>query len=315
MADVKLKITGPDGFAFTFEDVEIPESMPFGGEQMLASHQLVGGARVIDAMGRSDKPLRWRGIFRGQNAETRARYLDGLRISGREVTVTWGGFSYQAVIRDFHGSFDRFYWIPYTIELEVSKDNTSRVGSATIKSIDDAVAQDMARAKDQAASSNDSTLDGLLDTLDTAISAVSSFASAAQTTINSVLAPIKAVQGRVDTLIAATGNTLQNVTTLGGVVPNNPLSQQAAQLTANVTAQTQSADLYALRSTLARMSTNVSTANQGNTPKTVTVNGGTLYSVAAKVYGDASKWRQIATANGLTDPVLTGTHTLTIPPA
>jgi len=315
MSDVKLKITGPDGFVFTFEDTEIPEDIQFGGDQSLAVHQLVGGARVVDAMGRSDAPLSWHGIFRGQNAEPRARYLDGLRANGQPVTVTWGGFSYLCVIKAFRPRFERFYWIPYSIHLEVVKDNTARVGSATIKSIDDAVAQDLANAKTQAASSNDSTLDGLLDTLDTAISAVSSFAKATQATINSVLAPIKAVQERVDTLIAATGNTLQTVTTLGGVVPNNPLSQQAAQLTANVTAQTQSADLYALRSTMARMSTNVSTANQGDTPKTVTVNGGTLYSVAANVYGDASKWQQIAAANGLTDPVLTGTHTLTIPPA
>jgi nucleoid-associated protein YgaU len=49
------------------------------------------------------------------------------------------------------------------------------------------------------------------------------------------------------------------------------------------------------------------------TNRVVTVTSGTLYALAAKYLGDATKWYQIAKANGLTDPTITGLVTLTIP--
>ena len=48
--------------------------------------------------------------------------------------------------------------------------------------------------------------------------------------------------------------------------------------------------------------------------QTVTVAGGNLFALAAKYLGDATQWIRIAQANRLTDPVLTGVVTLTIPP-
>ncbi len=45
----------------------------------------------------------------------------------------------------------------------------------------------------------------------------------------------------------------------------------------------------------------------------ITVAGGDLYRLALARYGDATQWWRIAQANGLTDPVLTGPATLTIP--
>ena len=49
-------------------------------------------------------------------------------------------------------------------------------------------------------------------------------------------------------------------------------------------------------------------------PKQVTVSGGNLYQHAAVYLNDATQWVRLAQANGLTDPMLTGTVTLTIPP-
>lgn len=45
----------------------------------------------------------------------------------------------------------------------------------------------------------------------------------------------------------------------------------------------------------------------------VIVAGGNLFALAAQYLGDATKWYQIAQANGLTDPMLVGIVTLTIP--
>ncbi len=47
--------------------------------------------------------------------------------------------------------------------------------------------------------------------------------------------------------------------------------------------------------------------------KTVITTGGNLYQLAARYLNDASQWNRIAQANGLIDPVLLGTVTLTIP--
>ena len=46
----------------------------------------------------------------------------------------------------------------------------------------------------------------------------------------------------------------------------------------------------------------------------LTVAGGNLFQIAAQVLGDATQWLRIAQLNGLSDPVLTGVVTLTIPP-
>jgi nucleoid-associated protein YgaU len=46
---------------------------------------------------------------------------------------------------------------------------------------------------------------------------------------------------------------------------------------------------------------------------TVTVAGGNLYQLAAQYLGDATQWLRIAQDNNLTDPVLAGVVTLTIP--
>lgn len=40
--------------------------------------------------------------------------------------------------------------------------------------------------------------------------------------------PLAAVQARVQILVSTVGNTVANVTTLGGILPNNPIAQRAA---------------------------------------------------------------------------------------
>jgi len=59
-------------------------------------------------------------------------------------------------------------------------------------------------------------------------------------------------------------------------------------------------------------------ATQSSIPAVVTnrvinVAGGNLFALAAQYLGDATKWYQIAKANGLSDPMIVGTATLTIP--
>ncbi len=47
--------------------------------------------------------------------------------------------------------------------------------------------------------------------------------------------------------------------------------------------------------------------------QTVTVAGGNLFQIAARLLGDATQWIRIAQLNGISDPMLQGVATLQIP--
>lgn len=293
---------------FVFGAYEVPREIPFGGTQRLAVHELVGGARVVDALGRSDDDLSWSGLFLGKDALDRARYLDSLRIEGKALRLTWSKFSYQVVIASLKCSFQRVYKLPYAITCKVVADYSQPVTTIAPLGFDAAIMDDLNDAKSLATSINDGPLSGLMTTLDSAIKAVSSVAKATSTAINSVLNPIRDVRARVSVLIAAVGNTINNTATFGGVFGTPSGLQNQLSTTAQV------ANLYQLDAKLQRMQLNLYLIDRAPNAQTVTVTGGNLYALASKYYDDPSLWNVIAQANGLTDPVLIGTHNLTIPP-
>lgn len=296
---------------FEFSGFEIPAEIPFGGDQALAVHELIGGVRVIDAMGRQDVPLEWSGILRGDSALARARYLDGLRIAGKELFLSWSELSYRVLIKSFRCKFERAYLQPYSISCVVVEDLSSPVTSIADPGGDEWIGADMSSANALGDLIGDGPLSGLLGTLNTAISGVSSFATAAQSTINGVLQPLAAVQARVGLLVSSVGSTISNVGSLGGILPNAPVAQQASRMAAQVGAMTQLPKLYNLQSVLSRMGGTIGTI--GTSGSKVTTAGGNLYQMAANAYGDAMAWPTIAKANGLTDPILSGVQTVTVP--
>jgi hypothetical protein len=305
MVDTVLKLED-----FAFSRFEIPSKINFGGEQRLAVHELVGGARVVDSMGRSDAPIEWSGLFFGEGALLRALYLDGLRIAGKTVTLEWSGFKYDVVVSSFRGDFERVYQIPYRITCTVVQDKVAPLTFLADPGVDQALRTDMLDATATGTGIGDSTLSSLLGTLDATIRTVSNFAKATKTTINSVLTPVAAVQARVNVLVGSVGNVLNQVTTLGGVIPNNPIAQSASGLLNQVAAMQQLPQLYQLNAVVGRMSDNLGTGTQ-----TVTQAGGNLFAAAQKVYGDATAWTAIAKANSLADPQVNGVVTLNIPTA
>ncbi len=297
---------------FTFARFEIPEQIPFGGEQRLTVHELVGGVRVLDAMGATPMPIEWSGFFVGEAAVERARYVDGLRKAGKPLDLAWHAFAFKVVVKSFHCEFKRFSRVPYRIVCEVVEDRTAPVDRLSTPGVDQLIAGDMSTANALASSIGDGALSSLMGSLNGAIATVGSFAKAAQSTLGSVLGPLADVRAQVGVLTQAASNTIQNVTTLGGILPGNPIAQQANKLLGQIRAVTQSPALINLDRVLGRVQANIGTINSGT--QKVAVAGGNLYALAVQHYGDAMAWTAIAQANGRQDPQVTGVTQLTIPP-
>lgn len=297
----------------TFTDAEVPEGIKFGGAQSLAVQKYVGGARTVDAMGRDDADLTWTGWHLGATALDRARYLDQLRVAGKQLVLSWSAFSYLVVIKSYDADFTRFYKLPYTITCTVVKDLTRPVTALPSESIDTSIKSDMSLAGRISDAIANSPLTTAMNTLKTATAAVSDFANQASSVINSVLKPLADAKAVVGTLIASATNTLQNVTTLGGIAPGNPIAKQAQSLNTTVIAATSLPQLYNLNAVLSRMGTNLGNVTGSQTLTPVSMAGGDLQKVAAKAYGDPTAWTTIARASGLTDPVITGVQNVKVP--
>jgi hypothetical protein len=307
MTDVALALGD-----FNFARFEVPESIAFGGEQKLNVHELVGGKRIIDAMGETPRALEWSGWFVGPNGLGRARYIDGLRKAGKAIKLTWSELAFTVVIHSFECTFQRFYRLPYRITCEVVSDDTAVIKQAPAPTPGQLINDDLASANGLAGNINNGVLTGLMGTLSTAIGTVSNFATAAQATVNSVLLPIQAVRGQVSILLQAAENTALNVTSLGGVLPVNLIQSQVFNLASQVAAVQTAGPLVNLDRVMGRMASNVASINTGT--RIVTVSGTDLYSVAVDQYSDAMGWAALAQANSLTDPSITGVTTLIVPP-
>lgn len=303
----------------TFQHAEIPSHINFGGHQMMAVKQLIGGERYVQSLGASEAPLAWSGIFLGSNAEFRARYLNQMRQEGKQLTLSWSSERYLVVIRSFVATFMQTYRVPYRISCEAVEDQTSRVDKLPANSADQQIRADMATATTQASGITDNltvtstspSLSTSLDSLNTAIEAVSDFATASQDVLNTVLNPLADAMTRTDLLISSAARTAENVSTLGGILPDNTVANGISNVITQVSEESQLPQLYNLKGTLGRINGNIGNLN-GST-RTEWVQGADLQQLAAKYYNDVTKWTVIADANGLIDPIVTGAKKLIIP--
>ena len=73
--------------------------------------------------------------------------------------------------------------------------------------------------------------------------------------------------------------------------------------------------LYGIKAILQNIYDNLALISEGAAGQDITVSNVSLFALAAKYYGDATAWNVIAEANGLTDPMIFETMTITIPSA
>ena len=309
---------------FVFSDFEIPEEISFGGDQSLVIHNMVGGKRQIDAMGRNEVPKEWSGFFYGSDSVKRALYLDSLRVAGKQHSLTWDTFSYTVIVRSFHAIYKRSYIIPYKIVLEVVQDNIQPVVDPApqdewdfIYEVSNAViiAQGFGFSDDQMQDA------AALAELQAKTAAMQNYAQSINRKSLTIFDQLKElrnqindIQNNIQTLIASTTNAITQITTLGGILPANTLSKNALTLGRTVATVNNSARLEELQFTLTRVNKNITAIDNTPNVRSITVCGGTLFKVALDEYGDATLWTVIAKANNLSDTNIAGIVTLLIPP-
>lgn len=324
MAQVDLVLTDNAGNSMTFEGVEVPQAIAWPGQQLLAVHQLVGGGRTIQPLGAQPEQLSWNGIFFGQEASQRARYLDTLRQDGTPVVVAWDDFSYVCVVSSFRPTYYQPWHLRYSIVLEVWEDATAAQTVAPQETLLTLLNNDTQQMSCLGSLIGDSTLSSLLadvasaaQTLNSVVESVTApiaMASAcvqqatetAQSALLAMVQPLSLAQSRVQTLLTNvdTASSLASAVT-GATFAGAPPQAIQSLISANQgfgVAQ----PLYSLQGTLGRMQSNVAAGLPGASTKLMAVNGGDLQAIAAQQYGDATLWPAIAQVNGLSDPLLPG---------
>lgn len=316
---------------FVFQDFEIPSEIAFGGSQALSVKKLIGGERVIDAMGSDDRPLEWSGRFRGKDAVSRALQLDAKRRAGRAVSLTWGELSFQVIIARFEPVFQQAFEVPYSISCEVVPAPLASSVNADV-GVDQMVKGDLDKitalagrisafaADAQTAlirvnnliTAPGAALSDLVGAFTDAAALVPNFASATRASLAPMFTALSALRAAVDGYLGAADDTLSLAANPGAVDPGVSAPLLVTALIDQVSAMTQASDLQDLASYLGRVDTNLNAI--GASGSRVLMAGGDLYALAAEAYGSAAEWVSIARVNGLTDPEIQGFQTVLVPP-
>ncbi len=239
--------------AVVFQGFEVPETIPFGGEQALTVHRLPGGSRVIDAMGTNDDDIPWSGRFRGYQAESRARILEGYKNSATVLQLTYSGRRYQVIVQRFRGDFQQQFEIPYSISVCVVSDGSNPI-LGNIPGIDQLIGTDLANAVTLGGAINLASINSAIGTVQTAISAVQTLKNAPLTSITGIASAIGSTQASV---LSVATQAEAALAAAGVFTPGNSPTALVASLTAQSNGFSQLNNLYQMGATLSRMGKNL----------------------------------------------------------
>lgn len=299
---------------FEFLDFEVPERIAIPGRQKTVLHQMIGGKRTVDVLGIEYDPLSWSGIITGSQSGDRVSALERMRDAGEQLTLTLDNYSFTVVITSFTPVYEFIYRRPFTIEVAIVSNNASPLKvDALTGALEGLIDSDIGKSLGLADIIDVDSVTSAVTTVQSAVKEVTDFAHATVKQVQSVVRPIVAAQVIIQQQIGQLESAANDITTLGGLVPGNPISKTISNLLSQADQSTKIPALYNLQSVLGRLNKNVNSGQTADGVRSVTLSGGNLYQVASDQYGDASLWSSIASANNLTDPQLTGINTLTIP--
>lgn len=236
-----------------FNGFEVPESIPFGGEQALVVHKLPGGARIIDAMGADHRDIAWSGRFRGGSAESRARLLDGYRKSGKKQLLQWSTYRYQVIVRSFEANYQQPFEIPYSVSCTVVSDESAPVLTG-IPAIDELIGSDLGRALGLSDSLGIAAIGGAMTSVQQAISTVTTLKNAPLSSLTQIAGALGAAEQAVGASITAVSGVIGSA---APIVAGGSVSAMADSLSKQAEAFGQWSGLSQLGSTLTRMTKNL----------------------------------------------------------
>lgn len=110
--------------------LEVPDALVVGGRQNLVVHRLLGGGRVIDALGNDPDRLTLHGRFVGPEAQARAQAVERMRMAGAPVAFSAAGIGCQVWVAQFSYAYEaRGAICAYRLVLERPSAAVSGAGS------------------------------------------------------------------------------------------------------------------------------------------------------------------------------------------
>lgn len=272
--------------------LEVPETIgTMGGLQVLAEHDFPGGVRTHQVFGAFPDQIQWRAFLTGPQALNRAQAIDLIRVTGREVQLTWGPKAFLGRVVRFdpqpHHKFLIRYYVLFRPRVDISQASPQ---------------------------SGQITAEGLLSGQTSALAALQAGVPFALMT---------ALTEPTSSLLSTVAGSLAQASGIVDAIGPANVALITSGASALVTAATPYFnDANPQNSYMARAVANRATAISGvvaapalAAPRTIQIMNPNLPRLAAQYLGSASQWTTIAAANGLSDPLPIGTFTLTIPAA
>lgn len=275
--------------AVQFRTEECPRMLPIGaGEQMLSKTQLVGGGRISNSFGFDPYDVTWDGTFYTiANVFAKVRALRLYAVGGQEVLLSWWGERYFCIVKAFTPKYNHENLSGYSITVQITRDANGAFALASPTSIDAQVQALLASTTAMLATiagSRTVTIEGNTFTfLSNSVSNLNATVQAAVPIASQITTSGPAVADAANDTATAAGNY---AAAIGESDPNygNTLALQgsAQAIAANAT--------------------------RGQSPQTLTVQGGSLFTTAAQQYGDVTQAFTLASVNRLPSVFLSATQ-------
>lgn len=282
-----------NGVVLLFSGFQVPHSLgPIGGVQRHVVHEFPGGTKTIQTIGPFPEALRWRGILMGADGQGRtpleqAVFMDQLRRTGNPITVRYSQLKWFGIVSKWTADIKQQNWLEYECEVEPVSDNMAEINFSPPTSQSGILAGLISKIK--------TFLTGTIGLDPAIILEVTKFASLIDGALLSAGGIISAIDpSDIATIMGAAG--ILSVV-LGPFVNSTslPVSNSANSLIALIKAS----------SGLINAAPGVNSVKQTVNPNLITQ--------ATKYLGDASRWPEIAKANGTIDSSIAGLVALNIP--
>lgn len=275
--------------------LEVPERVgSLGGQQLTHDHRFPGGVITHRSYGYFPGALKWRARFHGSFASDRVDAVMRILVAGREIQVTYGERSWLGRLVEFNPTARHSFLYEYDIEVWPRVDISSGlpappnpVGLGYIVDLHLLAIQNLV---------NDWNSNVYWE-------AIAAAATGTMTDFTGVVTTSMLAAGGVVNSISLKNQQAIAAQSLSTLAVLSPL-----QTSADSTLASPASDAAARVSAITNL-----TAGASAVLATVQVVNPNLPLLATQYYQDPSHWTLIGDANGISDPMPTGSFTLTIP--